>query len=381
VSARSGDGGGGRDLVAAIVTAARSRQHVRVISASRAGTKADGGAATFWVPDPERHLVGVRLHPDRGIPGGMLDFRRSGDSWKLVISQPPVNRMEYLVELRYPGGGSETTTDPGNPWQAAGAFGPKSVLEFPSYTPPGWLAAPTEPGRSRMFDVPVPGLGGAISVRTWCPAGIADDEPLPLLVVHDGPEYDALASLTRYLSAGMTGAWLPRLRAALPTPGPRDRWYSANTRYARALRWAVIPTLTSQPATSLRIGMGGSLGGLAMLHAHCRYPDALGALFLQSGSFFSPRFDSHERGFPYYRRIVRFVADARAGGLPARRIPVTLTCGALEENAENNRLMTGALRAAGYPATLHEVPDLHNYTARRDAFDPYLTRLLQEVCG
>jgi esterase/lipase superfamily enzyme len=44
VSARSGDGGGGRDLVAAIVTAARSRQHVQVISASGAGTRADRGA-------------------------------------------------------------------------------------------------------------------------------------------------------------------------------------------------------------------------------------------------------------------------------------------------------------------------------------------------
>lgn len=354
---------------------------MRVISASGAGTKADGGAATFWVPDPEHHLAGVRLHPDRGIPGSMLDFRRSGEGWKLVISQPAVSRMEYLVEFRYPGGGSETTTDPGNPRQAAGAFGPKSVLVFPSYTPPGWLAAPAEPGRSHTFDVPVPTLGGAIPVRTWCPAGIADDEPLPLLVVHDGPEYDSLASLTRYLSAGVTGTWLPRLRAALLAPGPRDRWYSASTRYARALRRAVIPTLTSQLATSLRIGMGASLGGLAMLHAHCRYPDMFGALFLQSGSFFSPRFDSHERGFPYYRRIVRFVADTQAGGLPARRIPVTLTCGELEENAGNNRLMTGALRAAGYPAALHEVPDLHNYTAWRDAFDPYLTGLLHEVCG
>jgi enterochelin esterase-like enzyme len=367
--------------VAAIVTAARSRQHVRVISASGAGTRADRGAATFWVPDPEHHLAGVRLRPDRGIPGGMLDFRRSGDGWKLVIGQPPVTRMEYLVELRYPDGGSETTTDPGNPRQAVGAVGPKSVLEFPCYTPPGWLAAPAEPGPSRTFDVPVPALDGAIPVRSWCPAGIADDEPLPLLLVYDGPEYDALASLTRYLSAGVTGAWLPRLRAALLTPGPRDRWYSANTRYTRALQRTVIPTLTSQLATSLRIGMGASLGGLAMLHAHCRYPDAFDALFLQSGSFFSPRFDSHERGFPYYRRIVRFVADAQAGGLPARRIPVTLTCGELEENAHNNRLMTGALRAAGYPATLHEGPDLHNYTAWRDAFDPYLTRLVQEVCG
>jgi enterochelin esterase family protein len=41
--------------------------------------------------------------------------------------------------------------------------------------------------------------------------------------------------------------------------------------------------------------------------------------------------------------------------------------------------MTQVLRAEGYPASLHEVPDTHNYTAWRDAFDPHLTRLLGEV--
>ena len=45
----------------------------------------------------------------------------------------------------------------------------------------------------------------------------------------------------------------------------------------------------------------------------------------------------------------------------------------------NNRLMTEALRARGYPAVLHEQPDMHNYTAWRDAFDPYLTRLLWQL--
>jgi enterochelin esterase-like enzyme len=335
----------------------------------------------FWVPDPEHHLAGVRLCPDRGIPGGMPDFHRRAGGWELAISQPPVRRMEYLIELRYPDGSSQTSTDPGNPRQAAGAFGPRSVLEFPSYTPPGWLTAQPDPGRGRILDLPVPSLDEAISVRTWGPAGITDDEPLPLLVVHDGPEYDTLASLTHYLSAGVAGGWLPRLRVALLAPGPRDRWYSASTRYARALRRVVLPALAGQLATSLRIGMGASLGGLAMLHAHCRHPDAFDALFLQSGTFFSPRFDSHERWFPYYRRVVRFVAQAQAGGLPARRVPVTLTCGALEENAGNNRLMTRALHEAGYPVSLQEVPDLHNYTAWRDAFDPYLTRLLREVCG
>ena len=64
-----------------------------------------------------------------------------------------------------------------------------------------------------------------------------------------------------------------------------------------------------------------------------------------------------------------------------RPVPVTLTCGAIEENVDNNRLMAQALRARGYPVAWHEVPDMHNYTAWRDAFDPYLTRLLRLVCG
>jgi enterochelin esterase family protein len=34
------------------------------------------------------------------------------------------------------------------------------------------------------------------------------------------------------------------------------------------------------------------------------------------------------------------------------------------------------LAAQGYRSELHEVPDLHNYTGWRDAFDPHLTKLL-----
>ncbi|HEY6278021.1 MAG TPA: alpha/beta hydrolase-fold protein [Streptosporangiaceae bacterium] len=348
-----------------------------MIGASRA--QADDGVAAFWVPDPEHRLAGVRLHPDVPVGDGQLDFRPSGDGWRLTVGRPPVSRMEYLVELRYPGGGSTTVTDPGNPRQVPGAFGPKSVIEFPSYTPPGWLTGPAEPGRTRTLDVAVPALGAAVSVITWSPAGVEDEEPLPLVVVHDGPEYDTLASLTRYLSAGVTGGWLPRLRAALLAPGPRDRWYSANSRYARALRFAVTPALTGTLATTVRVGMGASLGALAMLHAYCRHPDAFDALFLQSGSFFSPRFDARERRFPYYQRIAAFVAGVHDGALPDRPVPVTLTCGVIEENAQNNRGMLEALRAGGYPAELHEVLDGHNYTAWRDALDPHLTRLLRQV--
>ena len=350
-----------------------------------AGAWVDGSTVIFRVSDPGHELAGLRLSQDVRIPGDQLDFHRDGDGWRLAVGLPPVNRMEYLLELCYPDGRTATVTDPGNPGQAPGAFGPKSVVEFPGYRPPGWLTAPAGAGRLETFDVPAASLGDVVPVRAWAPADAPDDEPLPLLVVHDGPEYDALASLTRYLAAGVAGRWLPRLRAALLSPGPRDRWYSANPRYARALTGAMLPALARRLAITARIGMGTSLGGLAMLHAYCRDPDAFDGLFLQSGSFFSPRFDAHERRFPYYQRVVRFVAGvddgARPGTLPDRRVPVVLTCGAIEENVENNRLMEQALRARGYPAELTEVPDMHNYTAWRDAFHPHLSRLVRQVSG
>jgi enterochelin esterase family protein len=116
-----------------------------------------------------------------------------------------------------------------------------------------------------------------------------------------------------------------------------------------------------------------------MLHAQRRFPRALGALFLQSASFFMPRHDAHERRFPRFARIVRFVRDTRRDGAYALPIPVTLTCGIAEENVHNNREMASALAAQGYETSLVEVPDLHNYVGWRDAFDPHLTALLRKA--
>jgi enterochelin esterase-like enzyme len=343
------------------------------------GASAGDGTMTFGVADPEHALAGVRLVQDARIPADQLDFSKAADGWVLTLARPPVARLEYLLELRYPDGGSKVGTDPANPRQVPGAFGPKSVLEFPGYAPPGWLAAPVFRGASQTFEVPA--VDEVMPVRVWSPPGTPVGDPLPMLIVHDGPEYDALAGLTRYLGAGIRGRWLPRLRAALLGPGPRNNWYSANARYARSLRHSVLPALAARYAISRRIGMGTSLGALAMLHGYCRYPDSFDALFLQSGSFFTPPLDSQERRFPHYRRIIGFTADVYGGGLPARPLPVVLTCGRTEENAANNQLMTRTLRAHDYPAVLHEVADMHNYTGWRDAFDPYLTGLLRQVAA
>jgi len=149
----------------------------------------------------------------------------------------------------------------------------------------------------------------------------------------------------------------------------------------RMLAGHALPAIRTSVACSTVIGMGTSLGGLAMVHAYCGYPDSLDAMFLQSGSFFDPRFDSQERRFQYFRRITDFTAALQAGALPANPVPVVMTCGTIEENVANNRVMLAAFLSRGYPADLHEVPDLHNYTAWRDAFDPYLTGLIRQVTG
>ena len=222
-------------------------------------------------------------------------------------------------------------------------------------------------------------MAGGIERDLWSPADVADGEQLPLLVVHDGPEYDTRAGLTGYLAAGITAGRLPRLRAlllspGLLSPGDRNRNYSANARYLYSLIKAVLAK--TGPPAKVRSGMGPSLGALARLHAHSYCPLLFDALFLQSGSFFTPLSDPQERRFPYYAQVVGYTAAPRL----TRPIPVLLTCGADEENLANNRLMTGVLRGHGYPATLHEVPGGHDWASWRGAFDPYLDDLLRLAC-
>jgi enterochelin esterase family protein len=167
---------------------------------------------------------------------------------------------------------------------------------------------------------------------------------------------------------------------ALLAPGDRDQWYSASKRYGRVVAHDVIPALRDAfPTVGALAGMGASLGGLAMLHVQRSFPRTFGGLFLQSGSFFLPRTDPQERRFGRFARIVRFVRATQRDGALAVPIPVTFTVGTAEENAANNRAMAHALAEQGYEVELEEVPDMHNYTGWRDAFDPHLTRLLQKA--
>jgi enterochelin esterase-like enzyme len=345
------------------------------------GPVVESGGVTFRLPDPNRRLVSVGLYQQVGIPAERLAFTLVRGVWTLRLDRPPVNRMEYLLELEHPNGGRETITDPANPSRVPGAFGDKSVIEFPGYVRPTWLDRSSVPDTVGEFAIPSSQLGSVVRGLLWSPDALEADYATPLLIANDGPEYAKLASLTHYAGALVASGELAPFRLALLAPGDRNRWYAVNPAYARAIDAEIVPALQEIAPATRRIGMGASLGALAMLHAHRSFPSLFDGLFLQSGSFFRPDLDPQERRFSRFGPVTRFVAEVVGAVADPRPVPTVLTCGGSEENLDNNRLMTTALQGLGYSAELHEVRDVHNYTAWRDAFDPYLTGLLSDLAG
>jgi enterochelin esterase-like enzyme len=252
------------------------------------------------------------------------------------------------------------------------------VVEFPGYEPPEWVGD-DQSAAGDLRELELPGRLG-VTAFLWSAADTDPGEPLPLLLVHDGPEYAEYSSLLRLLDHAVAFGEVPPFRAALlPPPGDRNETYSASARYARALVAEWLPSL--QPYSGRPVGLGASLGALAWLHAHWTYPHALGGLFLQSGSFFRRRLDPQEAGTPRFARITRFVSRVFGGRSEIEHVPVTLTCGTAEENLGNNRALAAALRAAGWQAPLVEHPDAHNWISWRDSLHPHLAQLLLRAAG
>jgi enterochelin esterase-like enzyme len=341
------------------------------------GPLVDDDGVTFRFCDVDRTATAVRLCQGIGLPPDAVEFVRDdaeADSlpvWTLRVPATAANRIEYLLEVRRSDGRTESFLDPDNPLTAPGVFGEKSVAEAADYALPEWLESPApSPGLASEVIVDAGDLPELVRGMLWAPDGVdADDGTLPLLVVHDGPDYDELAALTRYLS------WLDLpLRALLLDPGSdRNGRYGAHDAYASTLAASVLPIV---PATH-RIAVGTSLGALAMLHAHRRHPGMFDAMFLQSGSFFTRELDPQEQDTRSFDEVASFVLEMHEASTDSAPVPTVMTCGAVEENLANNRLMAATLRRLGYDVTLHENRDAHNYTAWRDALHPYLGDLVR----
>ena len=333
--------------------------------------------ARLHLDDPEGRFRTVRLVTDLYKREAPFAYARggAGEPWELRLPLPPVDRFEYLLQVVDGDGDMSLILDPDAP-TASGPFGDKSVFAVPEYEPPAWVGAEVTAGRSRRSR-----FGASVSAATvhgllWTPPGTGPEAELPLLVVHDGPEYAAHSSLTAYLAWAVETGEAPPHRAALLARSRRNDHYAASARYAAALVEEVLPALGAHGPV---VGAGASLGALALLHAQREPPQTFAGLFLQSGSFFQERPTRGRRGFPRFGPITRFVARVLKGREARSPVPVALTCGTAEENLANNRALRNALARQGYEVELALVRDGHTWVGWRDSLHPLLGRLLARV--
>lgn len=331
-------------------------------------------AVSFSLFDPQRELSGVALVHELVRPR-RVPFEQDGTAFRLRLPRPPVDRLEYLLERERRDGRVELGPDPSNGLLARGPFGPKSVVEFPGYTTPPWVGEGEAPsGELRELKLPSRLLRTTATALVWAAAGADATQPLPLLVVHDGPEYAEYSSLLQLLDYIAAAGEVPPFRAALiPPPLDRLQTYTASARYARTLTEEWLPLLGS---ATVAVGLGASMGALSLLHAHYARPDAFGGLVLQSGAFFRRRFDSHEARLDRFERVTRFVSRIGGGRGDVPPVPLVLTCGTGEENLANNRWLAETLAGRGWPLELVEHRDAHNWISWRDVLHPHLRDLM-----
>jgi enterochelin esterase-like enzyme len=356
-----------------------------MIDTALSGPVVDGRTIVFRFPDAERSLQAVRLYQEIRRPRNGPELAPVDGGWEVAFPLPDADRIEYQFELLHHDGGTEVVLDPNNPRLAPGAFGDKSVVEMPGYDAPAWLDEEAEPGRVRDVELKGRPLKGRLPTSIWSPPGTRDDDELPLLVVHDGPEYARYSALTKMLEVLLSRGDIPPLRAALVAPVDRDQIYSASAAYTRSFAHEVLPAVLELAPTPhgrrMRMGMGASLGALAMLHVHRKAAATFGSLFLQSGSYFRQRFDKQESGFVRFRRISRFVGEVLTAQSTMNTIPIVMTCGTVEENLANNRAVARALEHQGYEVKLEVNRDAHNWVGWRDTFDPHLVTLINRMWG
>jgi enterochelin esterase family protein len=213
-----------------------------------------------------------------------------------------------------------------------------------------------------------------VALRLRTVGSPAEGRATPLLVVLDGPDYIRRARLLPVLRQQVDAGLLPAHRIALVSAPDRLEAFSASARYGRALAAAL-----DELGRGRRVGVGSSLGALALLHAHRLEPRAFAGLFLQSGSYFRRRTDPQERGFRRFGRIDRFVGSVLGGVDGARPVPTTITCALDEENYANNAVLAQALAAQGYAVDFHAARGSHDWPTWRRAVESHLPALLRRV--
>jgi len=313
----------------------------------------------------------VKLHHwIYGLPSARPFERVEGTNlWTLEMELQHSARVEYKLEV-VRGDQHRLIRDPLNPHLAHDPFGANSVVQGPGYAEPDWA---NEQPRTRRGEVVQRRLrsdvfGDLRPISIYLPARFRDTRRYPLLVVHDGLDYERFASLAVVLDNLIHRLEVPPMVVALTQSPDRMNEYAASDLHAQFLHDELLPLMQSEfpllEDPSDRALVGASFGAVASLHAAWKRPGHFGKLLLQSGSFAFTDIGDHDRG-PLFDPVVDFVnAFRRAPGRPAERIFVS--CGIYESLIYYNRSLLPVLQKTGAEIRMVEAQDGHNWENWRD---------------
>jgi enterochelin esterase family protein len=347
---------------------AQGEQALDALVAATGFPHVEGRSVTFLFRGEAQEVT--LQHWIHGLPGS-LPFRRlrHSDTWVLQLDVPPGSRMEYKIGVAMFGRGT-LIRDPLNRHTARDPFGANSVVYGEGYRPPEWCLEDDEARKGTIEDRHVDSrvFGDWRPIRVYRPARFRPTRRYPLLVVHDGFDYQKFAALQTVLDNLIHRLELPPLIAIMTQSSDRMHEYAADDRHADWLAHDLVPQmeeilpLVREP--SARAVMGASFGAVAALHAAWRHPGVFGKLLLQSGSFVFTEIGDHDRG-PVFDPVVKFVNAFRAApGRPADSVFVS--CGVYESLIYYNRSLVPLLQETGMQVRFREANDGHNWENWRD---------------
>ncbi|MFJ5265080.1 enterochelin esterase [Streptomyces sp. NPDC088387] len=337
------------------------------------------GALLEHVPGTDVWHLGLRLRADhRG------SYRLAAD---ISTKEPPTDPGELQRRLRSLS--VHAAADPLNPrsiatrWQES--RGSVFALPYAPAEPWSGRAGEAPAGRVERHRLSSAALDGDRDTWVYLPAGHrpAGGRPLPVLVLCDGDMWFGRLGLDRTLDRLIAEGALPPLAVLAPDAVDRHtrrRELGEGDAFVSFLADELLPwatgrrRLTTDPADTVVAGQ--RLGAATALYAALRRPDRFGTVLAQSATlWWRPGLTSPEGpdtpviGAPWL--ATRYTAG------PPRPVRVHLDAGLQEgTQAEQNRTLYEALRAAGHRITLDEFNGGHDFACWHVALAGGLVRLL-----
>lgn len=316
----------------------------------------------------------VVVMEDRFPPVGPMQRLGSDDVWFAETALDPDGSIEYKLAITK-GGKRRLVLDPQNPEHSSAPFGSNSVATGPGYREPAWLGKHAPSGTIRPFPVESKIWARSKSHQLYLPPRHRDGDRVPLLIMHDGPEYVRYAGLADCLDSLISNQRIPPLAALLHEPHARNVEYVDNPLHSAHLFDEVLPQLQSENDLGPIYAGGASLGAVASLTTAFRNSGSIEGLLLQSGSFVSALGGPFKRG-PVLKPVTRSLPEVlqNLDRLPDRLV---LSCGNYDGLVEDHRALVPRLAESVAHVSYQEINAGHHWRCWRDRLEPDLLTLFQ----